>query len=255
MIQKRIYNYFERNPQLKVLFVFDKMGGFEAELQDAIWEDDYIYHVFDGRWFNLKLSVNRDWKDRKVVLLFPWELRLDTEEKRLIFPLVYLYAANMEFKDAGYDEFIKRYGLLQQHSIFVKNHIDELSSAKLTTMLFGNHNAESFNTDLGMRALLSLYISEKKILDWDAIIIRMIILGLKSEVKKPLDFYVKLQKQRDLQITTDDGWKISFGRGLDIYDKYNTYSIASGRQDRRKCREFRVIYMKTDNTKEYGKTE
>ena len=51
MIQKRIYNYFDRNPQLRVLFVFDKMGGFEAELQDSSWKDEYIYHVFDGKWF------------------------------------------------------------------------------------------------------------------------------------------------------------------------------------------------------------
>lgn len=215
MIQKRIYNYFDRNPQLRVLFVFDKMGGFEAELQDTQWEDDYIYHVFDGRWFNLKLSVNREWKDKKVVLLFPWELRPDTEEKRLNFPLLDLYAANMEFKDEGYAEFMQRYGLPQQHSIFVKNHIDELSSAKLTTMLSGSLNAESFNTDLGTRALLSSYLGEKKVLDWDAIIIRMIILGLKSEAKKHLDFYVKLQRHRDLQKAVDDRLNGIFGMTYD----------------------------------------
>lgn len=79
MIQKRIYNYFDRDPQLRVLFVFDKMSGFEAELQDSSWKDEYIYHVFDGKWFNLKLSLNREWQDKKVVLLFrdiaklPWK--------------------------------------------------------------------------------------------------------------------------------------------------------------------------------------
>lgn len=211
MIQKRIYNYFERNPQLRVLFVFDKMGGFEAELQDASWGDEYIYHVFDGKWFNLKLHINRDWNDKKVVLLFPWELRPDTEEKKLNFPLLDVLEANMEFKDEGYAEFMQRYGLPQTHSIFIKNHIDELSLAKLTTMLSGSLNAESFNTDLGTRALLSSYLGDKKVLDWDAIIIKMIILGLKSEVKRHNDFYTKLQKHRDLQRAVDEKLNGIFG--------------------------------------------
>lgn len=70
-----------------------------------------------------------------------------------------------------------------------------------------------------------------------------------------IDFDYSFRDFHDRQITTDDGWIISLGRGLDIYDKYNAYSIASGRQDHRKCREFRVIYMKSDNTIENGKTE
>lgn len=215
MIQKRIYNYFDRNPQLRVLFIFDKMGGFEAELKEAQWEEDYIYHVFDGKWFNLKLKTNVDWADKKVVLLFPWEMRPDTEEKKLNFPLLDLLEANMEFKDEGYAEFMQRYGLPQTHSIFIKNHIDELSSAKLTNMLSGSLNAESFNTDLGTRALLSSYLGDKKVLDWDAIIIKMIILGLKSEAKKHLDFYTRLQKHRDLQKAVDDKLTGIFGMSYD----------------------------------------
>lgn len=70
-----------------------------------------------------------------------------------------------------------------------------------------------------------------------------------------IDFDYSFREFHDRQITTDDGWNISLGRGLDIYDKYNAYSIASGRQDRRKCREFRVIYMKSDKTTDHGKTE
>lgn len=70
-----------------------------------------------------------------------------------------------------------------------------------------------------------------------------------------IDFDYSFREFHDRQITTDVGWHISLGRGLDIYDKYNAYSIASGRQDRRKYREFRVIYMKSDKTTDHGKTE
>jgi ATP-dependent Lon protease len=34
------------------------------------------------------------------------------------------------------------------------------------------------------------------------------------------------------------------GRGLDIYEKYSPYSVASARQDKRKCKEFMVTYSK-----------
>ena len=46
MTQKRIYNYFERNPELKVLFIFDKMGGIEADMADESWPEDHVYKEF-----------------------------------------------------------------------------------------------------------------------------------------------------------------------------------------------------------------
>lgn len=64
-----------------------------------------------------------------------------------------------------------------------------------------------------------------------------------------IEFDYKFRDFHDRQITTDDGWSINLGRGLDIYDKYNAYSVASGRQDKRKCREFRVIYMRNENNR------
>lgn len=39
MIQRRIYSYFERNPQLHVLFIFDWMNIFESGLEGKEWTD------------------------------------------------------------------------------------------------------------------------------------------------------------------------------------------------------------------------
>ena len=57
MVQERIYNYFERNPQLHVLFIFDKLNINFTELEFAEWPDNYIYKVFDGAWFNIKYAI------------------------------------------------------------------------------------------------------------------------------------------------------------------------------------------------------
>ena len=59
-----------------------------------------------------------------------------------------------------------------------------------------------------------------------------------------IDFEYKLRDFHDRCIKTDTGWTITLGRGLDMFEKYNTYSIASSRQDMRKCKEFMVTFMK-----------
>lgn len=197
MTEKRIYNYFDRNPELKVLFVFDKMAIIESELKDVAWPEDYVYKVFDGKWFNLKLSINRDWNDKKVVLLFPWDLRPETEEKRAAFQLLDVYAANMEYMEESYAEFLQRYGLPQTVAPFVQSNISELSSQKILGMLSGYLNAANFNRDLGCRAFVSSYLGDKKLLDWETIIVKLILLGAQSEEKKRRDFFIRLEKNRD----------------------------------------------------------
>lgn len=63
-------------------------------------------------------------------------------------------------------------------------------------------------------------------------------------VEYGIEFSYSFRDFHDRVITTDTGWKITLGRGLDIFEKYNTYSVAASRQDKRKCKEFTVIYMK-----------
>ena len=59
-----------------------------------------------------------------------------------------------------------------------------------------------------------------------------------------IDFEYTLRAFHARCIKTATGWPITLGRGLDMFEKYNTYSIASSRQDMRKCKEFMVTFMK-----------
>lgn len=212
---ERIYNYFDRDPQLRVLFIFDRMGGNEAELSGVNWPEDYEYKVFDGKWFNTKLAISREWRNKKVVLLFPYELRPDTEEKRLKFPLLDILASNTEFKDERYDEFIQQHNLPMAVATFVKNNIGELTSARISAMLTGYMNAEHFNVDLGCRAFISNYLGDKKLLDWEQIIVKMIALGCPVDEKKSADFFLRLNKNRDALKTVNDKLNDIFGVTFD----------------------------------------
>ena len=62
-----------------------------------------------------------------------------------------------------------------------------------------------------------------------------------------IEFEYKIRDFHDRCIKTDTGWTIALGRGLDMFEKYNTFSIASSRQDMRKCKEFTATFMKTKN--------
>ncbi len=59
-----------------------------------------------------------------------------------------------------------------------------------------------------------------------------------------IEFNYKFRDFHDRCIKTDTGWNITLGRGLDIFEKYAPFSIASSRQDMRKCKEFTATFMK-----------
>lgn len=59
-----------------------------------------------------------------------------------------------------------------------------------------------------------------------------------------IEFTYKFREFHDRCVKTNTGWMITLGRGLDIYEKYSPYSIASCRQDMRKCKEFTATFLK-----------
>lgn len=212
MVQERIYSYFERNPQLHVLFIFDKMNINFTELEDAKWSDNYVYKVFDGAWFNVKYAIENTWKDKRVVLLFTDGTYPHTEEQMLKFPLLDMLKANMEYKEDDYASFMQQYNLPEKFRLFIKNNVSEMSSTKISAMLAGHLTPETFSEDIVCRAFVSSYLGEKKLLDWEPIIIRMLILGLKSEEKKRNDFFHRLSKNLDAKKAVDAKLNRIFGR-------------------------------------------
>ena len=68
MVQDRIYKYFDIDPHLSVLFIFDPMGIQLSEYANMEWKEGYRFFAFDGAWFNLKYNLCHDWKNDKVVL-------------------------------------------------------------------------------------------------------------------------------------------------------------------------------------------
>ena len=198
MVQDRIYNYFERNPQLHVLFIFDRMNIIQNELDEMKeWNDDYIYKVFDGAWFNTKYAIENDWKDKHVVLLFPEQVYPHTEEQQLSFPLLDMLKANMEYKEDDYASYMQQYNLPEKFRGFVKKNIGEITSSRVSNILNGHIDGSSFNEDLVCRAFITNYLGEKKLQDWEQLLIKIIILDGTAEEKKRIVFWYRISKNFD----------------------------------------------------------
>ena len=222
----RIYNYFERNPQLHVLFIFDRMNIIETDLSGVQWDEGYVFHVFDGSWFNTKFNIEYTWKDKNIVLLFRNDTLPQTEEDMLKFPLLDMLKANMEYKEDDYSAFIQQYGLSEKYLPFIKRNITELMSSKITGILNGYISSETFSEDLACRGFISSYLGEKKLLDWEMIFVKMIILGADFEDKKCMDFFNRVAKNLDAKKCLDERLARIFGFSYNVNAKNKMKEIA-----------------------------
>ena len=226
MVQERIYNYFERNPKLRVLFIFDNMSIIETELQGASWNEGFHYVVFDGTWFGTKYAIEHQWKDEKVILLFKQEYKPINEQKRLEFPLLDLLMANMEYKEDDFASFMQQYNLPDKFAPFIKKHVGELQSSRILALMQNYLTPEAFSEDVFYRAVVSDYMGQKKVLDWEDIIIRIIVMGLDSESKKRFDFFTRLGRNIDVNKALQNKLTAVFGYGYDANTEVKVRAIA-----------------------------
>ena len=59
-----------------------------------------------------------------------------------------------------------------------------------------------------------------------------------------MEFTYEFRDFHDRSITTDDGWKIFLGRGLDIFEPYGKYSVAASAATHRKCKECNIGFRR-----------
>lgn len=188
-MQDKIYKYFDLNPTLHVLFVFS-LETKADELDSYEWKPGYRYEKFNGAWFNTKYKILNDWKDDRVILAFEG-LRPSTQAQMMQFPLMDILATNTDYRDDDYEAFMQQYNISGQYTSFVQKHVGEMQLKKFQSV-FKDCYGNCFNDDLGYRGLLSGYLGSDKMLDWDTIIIRLLILDVQSDDAKRDAFYRRL---------------------------------------------------------------
>ncbi len=112
-----------------------------------------------------------------------------------------LLVANMEYHSQDYAAFIQQYGLPDTDKKlvrFVERNIMQLQSDKMQKLFAPYYQDKSITTDKFVRGFISSFMGQQRVLDWDAIIVRLLLLGRDSEKQKQTDFYVKLRGSKEV---------------------------------------------------------
>lgn len=188
-IKHKIFSYFDSRQDLRVLFIFDGLGMLmnEIESDETEWPQDYVFYRFEGDWFTTKVRLAREWKDKKVVLLFNQNEPSDADGC-LAFPLMNILVANMVFHEEDAIAFMQKRGIPMQYTDFFTRHISELLRDKYDKVLSPYYHGSVFNMDTACRGVLSVYLNSSKMLDWYQIIAQILILCVQEDKNKMATF-------------------------------------------------------------------
>lgn len=204
VLQKKIYDYFERDTELRVLFIFQNSVDMftTAELESAEWKPGYRYVDFKGDWFTVKYRLDNDWQNDKVVIFCHQDSPLKKKALQASFPLMDVLAANMEYHSQDYAAFMQQYGLPTndlQLVRFVERNVISLQSDKMLRIFMPYYQDGSITHDIMMRGFISNFMGAHNILDWDSIILKVLLYGRECESGKQRNFYVRLRACKDAQ--------------------------------------------------------
>ena len=118
------------------------------------------------------------------------------------------------------------YNLPEKFSPFIKKHIGELQTNRIRTLMQNYLTPQAFSEDVFFRAMVSDYLGQKKVLDWEDIIVRLIVLGLESEAKKRNDFFTRINKNIDVNKALQDKLSSIFGYGYNPNTEVKVREIA-----------------------------
>lgn len=202
VLQKKIYDYFDRDAELKVLFIFEDSINdiLIEELESAEWKTGYRYVDFKGDWFTTKYLLDNDWQDDKVVIYFHQFSPLQQKSLQSSFPLMDVLAANMEYHSQDYAAFMQQYGLPVndgQLVRFVERNVISLQSDKMLRFFTPYYQDGSITYDIMVRGCISSFMGAHNVLDWDSIILKVLLYGRECESGKQRDFYVRLRGCKD----------------------------------------------------------
>ena len=203
-LQKKIYDYFERDTELRVLFIFkDSVDIFTtAELVSVEWKSGYRYIDFKGDWFTTKYRLDNDWQNDKIVIYCHQESPLRKKSLQASFPLMDVLAANMEYHSQDDAAFMQQYGLPTndlQLVRFVERNVISLQSDKMLRFFMPYYQEGSITHDIMVRGFISSFMGAHSILNWDSIILKVLLYGRECESDKQRDFYVRLRACKDAQ--------------------------------------------------------
>ena len=191
MLANKILTCFQRNPQLRILFFFDKEGENLEELRQMQLTGIRVVE-FDGRWFYWKIQLNKELQE-KIVFYFK-QAAPETQDELLNFPLLELLKANRELRLDDIAEFMDTFNLQPHQLTLVNRYLAELSKPKVQQALMPVLNAAEFDEKSVQQGLISVFLGSGKIEDRTMILVRLLLYAHPDKQKELPRFFARILK-------------------------------------------------------------
>lgn len=192
MLSSKIEKIFEREPSLRVLFLFDKEGAFKEEV-DSIHLEKIRVEIFSNNFFYLKKKLHTDWINDRVFLYF--NLPSPHQSKKYLeFPLLDVLEANMELALDDEEAFLEEYGLNRSQKSIVKKYIKELQYSSVQEVCSPILVADKLDEPSLQKGLLSAFLKFSRITSWENIISKSLLLYSTDKETEWKRFWKKLNE-------------------------------------------------------------
>jgi uncharacterized protein (TIGR02687 family) len=174
MIEEKVKNYFEKYPDLKILFFFDESQEFLEEVKSLAIPNIHVEFYTESA-FTIKCKLLNELIDTKVLLYLPMA-HPNTQDEYHQFPLLGLLLANKELKLDNVGEFMENYGLQRHQKALVTKYMKELKYSGVQMVCEPILNTYGFEEAAIQKGLISSFLKFKNIESWSLIISKLLTL-------------------------------------------------------------------------------
>ena len=174
MIEEKVKSYFERYPDLKILFFFDEKQDFLEEVKSLNVPNLHL-ELYTGSAFTTKCKLLNELIDTKVLLYLPMA-HPNTQDEYHQFPLLGLLLANKELRLDDVGEFMENYGLQRHQKALANKYMKELKYSGVQMVCEPILNPHGFEETAIQKGLISSFLKFKTIESWSLIISKLLTL-------------------------------------------------------------------------------
>jgi len=188
MLENKIKEILQRNPEKRIIFFFDQNKSRYEEFQNLKIENLEKIEI-DEKYFSLKNWLEYELKDQKVILYHPFKKPVGDAWHK--YPLLGLYYANKELLLDDVGEFMQEYGLSHSHEHLARKYIRQLKTKNYQRKLASILEPSLFNKSNLKQGFISVLLKFNRVTEKNLLIARLFELTL-----SPSEFEDTLAKLR-----------------------------------------------------------
>ena len=190
MLINQITNLFEKNSDLKVLFLFDPDYQFENEFKSLELDGVRCVKV-DSNYFFIKHKIHSEWMHEKVFLYFNIPSPHKTG-RYLEFPLLDLLEANKEIVTDDEEAFLEEFGLARSQKNLIKKYMKELQFITIQEVCRPILTPDKLDEPTLQQGLIAAFLKFSKTTSWPNIIAKILLLAKPDKEAEWNRFYKKV---------------------------------------------------------------